>query len=79
MGDRWGPAGPPEQAYSRVTDPQRYRGLHRAARSLLTALEDRYDVARKEGFAPDVPFGADCGMVTLHPAAVAASDLAVSS
>lgn len=77
MGDRWGPAGPPEEAYSRVTDPERYRGLHRAARSLLTALEDRYDVAREEGFAPDFPFGADCGMVTLHPAAVGASDLAV--
>ena len=27
-GDRWGIAGPPDEAYSRVTNPERFQPLH---------------------------------------------------
>ena len=40
--DRWGPEGPPEEAYSRVTNPERFRPLHAAATELLDRLE-RHD------------------------------------
>ncbi len=42
--DRWGPAGPPEEAYSRVTDDGRYLALHPAADLLVSRLVARYRV-----------------------------------
>ncbi len=40
----WGPDGPPEEAYNRVTDPERFRPLHAAADRLVADLVARYEV-----------------------------------
>lgn len=40
----WGPDGPPEEAYSRVTDPGRYLSLHPVADRLVSRLISRYQV-----------------------------------
>ena len=77
MSDKWGPGGPPEEAYSRVTDAERFRGLHAAARSLATALQDAYDVTRLEGVAPDPTTGDAAPTLTLVPSTPEASSLAM--
>ena len=51
--DRWGPEGPPEEAYSRLTNPERFLPLHNDALEMLTALEQRFDVERVEGHGLD--------------------------
>ena len=44
-GDRWGIEGPPEEAYSRVTNPERFQLLHAAAAmELLDRLEREFIV-----------------------------------
>jgi hypothetical protein len=48
-GRRWGAEGPPLEAYSRVTNPERFRPLHGFAERLVNILEQDYDVARDEG------------------------------
>ena len=53
MGDKWGLDGPPPEAYSRVTNPDRFRPLHGFAERLLRSLEADFDVARDEGFGLD--------------------------
>ena len=52
-GDRWGPEGPPKEAYSRVTNPERFQPLHGAAIELLGRLERDFDVEREEGYGLD--------------------------
>ena len=52
-GYRWGPEGPPEEAYSRVTNRERYRPLHTAATELLNRLEREFAVDRLEGHEAD--------------------------
>jgi len=56
---RWGPTGPPLEAYSRVTNPQRFASLHDAAASTLDRLERDFDVERKDayGFDPELDEG----------------------
>jgi hypothetical protein len=49
MGSRWGPEGPPHEAYSRVTNPERFAPLHELAVETLTQLESKFDVMRMEG------------------------------
>lgn len=44
-------AAPPEEAYGRVTNPERYRVLHTAARDLLDRLTVAYEVDREDGDA----------------------------
>ena len=51
--DSWGPEGPPEEAYSRVTNPERYQPLHAAATELLDRLEREFAVDRLEGHDAD--------------------------
>ena len=46
---QWGPEGPPEEAYSRVTDAARYAALHDAADEMIARLEADYEVERVEG------------------------------
>lgn len=41
--------GPPSEAYSRVTNPERYRVLHGVAEQLLDRLDAEYLVDRAEG------------------------------
>lgn len=51
--DMWGPEGPPEEAYSRVTNPERFLPLHDAALEMLAALVQQYDVEHVEGYGLD--------------------------
>ena len=41
-GDRWGIEGPPDEAYSQVTNPERFQPLHAAATELLDRLEREF-------------------------------------
>ncbi len=50
---RWGPDGPPEEAYSRVTDAERFRPLHAAMRKIIVRLHSEYDVTLDEGYGLD--------------------------
>ncbi len=52
-GSRWGPEGPPKEAYSRVTNPERFAPLHDFAINLLANLEAEFDVQRSEGYDLD--------------------------
>ncbi|HEY2665640.1 MAG TPA: DUF6226 family protein [Actinomycetota bacterium] len=51
--DRWGIEGPPPEAYSRVTNPERFRPLHSFTEGLVAQLEARFDVERTEGYGLD--------------------------
>jgi hypothetical protein len=52
-GNRWGAEGPPLEAYSRVTDPERFGCLHKVAAELLDPLEREFDAERGEGYGLD--------------------------
>ena len=52
-GSRWGPEGPPDEAYSRVTDAERFRPLHSAMLEIIDRLENDYEVERAEGYGLD--------------------------
>ena len=52
-GTRWGPDGPPPEAYSRVTDAERFRPLHAAMRQIIARLMSEYDVTPDEGYGLD--------------------------
>lgn len=45
---------PPDEAYSRVTNPERFRALHEAALRLIERLVADFDVEVEEGY--DLPF-----------------------
>jgi len=51
--NRWGPDGPPPEAYSRVTNSERFRSLHDFALTLLAQLHASFDVDRIEGYGLD--------------------------
>jgi hypothetical protein len=51
---RWGPEGPPDEAYSRVTNPERYAPLHGIVTELLDRLESQFDVESETGYGLDV-------------------------
>lgn len=72
MSGRWGDGPPPEEAYSRLTDPQRFAPLHDAARTLLDDLAARPGVVRTSGSATDpLPGAPPAAVVTLTPPAPA--------
>ena len=50
---RWGPEGPPEDAYSRVTNPERFRPLHPTMLEIIGRLENGFEVERTEGYGLD--------------------------
>jgi len=52
-GNRWGAEGPPLEAYSRVTDPERFASLHQVAAELLDRLEREFEAERAEGYGLD--------------------------
>ena len=56
-GNRWGIEGPPDEAYSRVTNPERFQPLHAAATELLDRLEREFGVERLEGHDADDELG----------------------
>ena len=45
----WGMEGPPKEAYSRVTEPERFMPMHDWALEVVARLEQEYEVARDEG------------------------------
>lgn len=49
----WGPEGPPYEAYSRVTEPERFLPLVDWTLDLLSRLEAMYDVSREENYRLD--------------------------
>ena len=49
----WGPDGPPAEAYSRVTEPERFLPLIDWTLDLLSRLEAEYDVVREENCGID--------------------------
>ena len=46
-GSRWGPEGPPDEAYSRVTNPERFLPLHAAMLGIIDRLENDFEVERR--------------------------------
>ncbi len=50
---QWGSEGPPPEAYSRVTNPERFAPLYEAATAILKRLELEFDVERAEGYGLD--------------------------
>ena len=48
-----GETSPPDPAYSRVTNPERFRPLHTAMLEMIGRLEDQFEVDRTEGFGLD--------------------------
>jgi hypothetical protein len=51
--NRWGSDRPPPEAYSRVSDPERFRPLHNFALKLLEKLEVAFNIERFEGYDLD--------------------------
>lgn len=80
MGDRWGIAGPPPEAYSRVTNPERFRPLHGFAERMLGSLETDFDVAREDGYGldPDIKRNDANYTVRLVPRAADAGPLSMA-
>jgi hypothetical protein len=78
MGDRWGPAGPPEEAYSRVTNPQRYSALHGIARDVLDDLQRRFDVTAHASSELDPNRTTQAPVATLVPTDPGSSPLSVT-
>lgn len=54
--NHWGPEGPPPEAYSRVTNPERFRPLHGFAMDWIGRLERAFDVERVEEERPEDVF-----------------------
>ena len=52
-GRRWGIEGPPLEAYSRITNPERFEPLHPAALAHIERLQKCFDVERVEGYVLD--------------------------
>ena len=52
-GNRWGSDGPPPEAYSRITNPERFAPLHEFADALLNRLEAEFAVERVEDYSLD--------------------------
>ena len=49
----WGPEGAPPEAYSRITDAERFAPIHSFAEHALAQLTSQYDVEREEGYDLD--------------------------
>jgi len=81
-GHRWGAEGPPLEAYSRVTNPDRFASLHDVAAELLDRLELEFDAERAEGYGLDPELEEGCKLarpsVTLVPRDVGAAPIVVT-
>ena len=81
-GDPWGAEGPPLEAYSRVTNPERFASLHDVAAELLDRLEIEFDAERAEGYGldPELEEGYKLARpsVTLVPRDVGAAPIVVA-
>jgi hypothetical protein len=81
-GHRRGAASPPLEAYSRVTNPERFASLHDAAAELLHRLELEFDVERAEGHGLDPELEQGCKLarpsISLVPRDVGAAPIVVA-
>jgi hypothetical protein len=81
-GHRWGAEGPPLEAYSRVTNPERFASLHDVAAELLDQLELEFDAERADGYGLDPELEEGCKLarpsVTLVPRDVGAAPIVVT-
>ena len=79
---RWGPEGPPDEAYSRLTNPERFLPLHEAALELIERLRADYDVEMTEGYDPIVSGIGEDGLarpsVRLNPSDSACAPITVA-
>ncbi len=78
---RWGREGPPEEAYGRVTNPERFAPLHDATLEMIGRLEAGFDVERAEGYGLDKELEGKRGLarpsVRLSPADPEAAPITV--
>lgn len=78
IGNRWGAAGPPDEAYSRATDAQRFAPLHSIARDVLDDLRRRFDVTAHASSELDPNGTTQAPVTTLVPSDPASSPLSVT-
>lgn len=73
---------PPDDAYNRVTNPERFRVLHTTMLELLARLETHFNVQREEGYGLDEELEQHLGLerpsVKLTPVDPEAAPLAVA-
>jgi len=77
----WRREPPPLEAYSRVTNPERFRPLHARGLALVDRLTATYVVARSEAFTllPGMrPFEHALAPVTLTPVAAVGAPIAIA-
>jgi len=74
MTSRWGADGPPDEAYSRVSDPHRYASLRVLAGELVADLTRRYDVDVRD---EPVAGPREVSAVRVHPRSGDGADLVV--
>ena len=73
---------PPDDAYSKVTNPERFRPLHGAAMGLIERLRTEFDIEVEEGY--DIPFPGidkfelDLPSVRLTPIDAACAPISIS-
>jgi hypothetical protein len=81
-GHQWGAAGPPLEAYSRVTNPERFASLHDSAAGLLDHLEWEFDAKRREAYGLDPELEEGCNLsrpsVALLPRDIGAAPLTIA-
>jgi hypothetical protein len=81
-GHRWGAAGPHREAYSRVTNPERFASLHHAAAGLLDRLEQEFNAERREAYGLDPELEEGCNLsrpsAALLPRDIGAAPLIIS-
>ena len=81
-GQRWDADSPPLEAYSHVTNPERFASLHDVAAELMDRLELEFDVERTEGGGLDTELEDGCKLarpsVTLVPRDVGAARIVIA-
>ena len=79
---RWGIEAPPVEAYSRVTNSERFAPLHETATKMLERLELEFEIERKHGYGLDTELEQRCQLVrpsvSLLPRHAAAAPLVVA-
>ena len=63
----WRGEGPPDEAYSRVTEPERFKPLHDWALEAVERLQTEYEVILEEGTGIDAELEAAIRPCEVHP------------
>jgi hypothetical protein len=79
---RWGAEGQPLEAYSRVTNPERFACLRDSAAEWLDRLEREFETKRREAYGLDPELEHDCNLsrpsVALLPRDMGAAPLIIA-